>query len=171
MKLLKILTLSAGLFFVQTVIAQNPAISARYSNEEIAQMIKTYQTSHSHDVVPPDNLQQKFQLDFPKAHDVEWEMAHDIYEVEFEISFRDFKAFYDANGNLLMTREEIRHSELPAIVKNAAESKYPKYAFDDIYKIRRGTEVFYNIEMEHGKMEVKLSIKSDGTVVKERVDY
>ncbi|MDR1343513.1 MAG: PepSY-like domain-containing protein [Prevotellaceae bacterium] len=175
MKRLKILGMTASLLFVQAAAAQNPVISTRYSNEEIAQAIKTYKASHSRDAIPPANLQQKFQADFPKARDVEWEAAGDIYEVEFEVKlvvkFRDFKAFYSSAGDLLMIAEEIYRSELPAVAKNAAESKYPKYSFEDIDKIQRGTEVFYKIEMERGETEVKLLVKSDGAIIEEKIDY
>jgi hypothetical protein len=104
---------------------------------------------------------------------VEWETANDVYEVEFEIRSRDVKALYDKDGNLLSLVEEIRESEMPAVVKNAAENKYPKYHFEDIDRIRRGTETFYKIEMEKSSSdgEVKLIIKSDGTIIEERFDY
>jgi hypothetical protein len=172
MKHFKILSLAAGLFFIQTAAAQQPAISTRYSDEEIIQKIKTYKASHSHDVVPPATLQQKFRADFPKASDVEWETDGGIYEVEFDVRFKDCKAYYDAAGNLLMTVEETYLSELPAVVKNAAEAQYPKYHFEDIEKIRRGTDVFYKIEMEHRDMEVKLLIRpEDGLVPESRIDY
>jgi hypothetical protein len=155
----------------QTTIAQDPKISTRYSNEEISQMIKKHKMTAAHDVVPTAELQQKFKADFPRAYDVEWESAEDIYEVEFNIKLRDYTAYYDANGNLLMTIQEIRRSELPAIVQNAAVEKYPKYKFEDIDKIRRGTEVFYKIEMELRDTDVKLLIKSDGVLLDERFDY
>jgi CMP-N-acetylneuraminic acid synthetase len=171
MKKLKVLSLIVSVLFIQTLAAQSPAISAQYSNEEIAQIVEKYRVSNSYDAVPPAGLQQKFQVDFPKAYDVEWETANDIYEVEFEIRFRDFKVLYDKNGNLLIVKEEIRRSELPAIVKNAAESKYPKYTFEDIDKIRCGTEILYKVEMECGESEVKLLIKSDGSIFQEKFDY
>jgi hypothetical protein len=104
---------------------------------------------------------------------VEWETDGDIYEVEFEVKFRDYEAYYDVKENLLMYVQEIYHSELPAIVKNAAESKYPKYRFEDIDKIRQGSEVFYKIEMERksSDLEVKLLIKDDGAILEEKLDY
>ena len=151
--------------------AQHPAISTRYTNEEITQKITTHKASHSQDVVPPANLQQKFRVDFPKASDVEWETAGDIYEVEFDVRFRDCKAYYDSEGNLLMTVEETYRSGLPAVVKNAAETKYPKYHFEDIDKIRRGTEVFYKVEMELRDTEIELLVQSDGVIRNERIDY
>jgi hypothetical protein len=171
MKHFKILSLAAGLFFIQAATAQHPAISTRYSNEEIVQKIKTYKASHAQDVVPPANLQQKFRADFPKASDAEWETAGELYEVEFDVRFRDCKAYYDAGGNLLATVEETYRSELPAVVNNAAEANYPKYRLEDIDKIRRGTEVFYKIEMELRDAEVKLLIRSDGTALSDKTDY
>jgi hypothetical protein len=176
MKSLKILVaITTCIFFMQITFAQsNPAISKAYSNEEIAQMIKTYKIAHSHDVMPSAILQQKFQTDFPKAYDIEWESDGNIYEVEFDIQYKDHKAYYDAKGNLLMYIKELYRSELPAIIKNAAESKYPKYyTLEDIEKIQRGTEVFYKVEMENrtSDLEVKLLIKENGTILEETFDY
>jgi 2',3'-cyclic-nucleotide 2'-phosphodiesterase (5'-nucleotidase family) len=172
MKSLKISSMViAGLFLIRAAAAQNPAISTQYTNEEIAQKIKTCIAAHSHDVVPPADLRQKFQTDFPAATGAEWEAAANIYEVEFDVRFRDGKAYYDAEGNLLMTVEEIRRSELPAVVKNAAEAKYPKYHIEDIDKIRRGTDVFYKIEMELGDAETELQIRSNGVILSEKIVY
>jgi hypothetical protein len=173
MKTFKVLTLVASIFAIQMLAAQNPVISNKYSDNEITEMVKQFRSVKAHEVAPPSNLQQKFHTDFPKASDVEWETANDIYEVEFEIRFRDFKALYDKDSNLLMVVEEIRSSVLPAVVKNAAEAKYPKYKIEDIHKIRRGTETFYKVEMEKrfSDTDVKLFIKSDGTVLEERIDY
>jgi hypothetical protein len=162
------------MFLIQITFAQShPAISKLYSNEEIAKMIKTYKIANSHDVMPSAMLQQKFQTDFPKAYDVEWETDGNIYEVEFNIQYKDHKAYYDAKGNLLMYIKELYRSELPAIVKNAAESKYPKYSLEDMDKIQRGTEVFYKVEMENksSDLEVKLLIKENGTILEETFDY
>jgi hypothetical protein len=158
---------------MQQFVAQGQAISTQYSNEEIAQMLKTYKTSYSQDVVPPVALQQKLQADFPHARDIEWETDGHVYEAEFEVKFRDYKAYYDEKANLLTVVQEIYASELPAIVKNAAENKYPKYYIEDIDKIQRGSEVFYKIEMEQGDSEIKLLVKSDSTIIQviQEMDY
>jgi cytochrome P450 len=154
------------LFIVQAAVAQsNPAISKEYSDETVAAMIQKHKSAHSRDVIPPAELAAKFRADFPKASDAEWELAEGVYEVEFDIRFRDCKAYYDAKGNLLMTVEEIYRSELPAVVRNTAETKYPKYRIEEVERIRRGTEVFYKIEMEHRDSEVKILVKSDGTAL------
>ena len=173
MKVFKFFIAVMSCVFVQIAAAQSsvPAISDARSNEAITEMLRKYRSSRSRDVTPPAKLAAKFQSDFPKASDVEWEVADSIYEVEFDVKFRDWKAYYDAEGNLLMTVEEIYRSELPAIVKNAAEAKYPKYHFEDIDRIRRGTEVFYRIEMELRDTEIELTVRSDGVITDERTDY
>ncbi|MDR2125990.1 MAG: PepSY-like domain-containing protein [Prevotellaceae bacterium] len=180
MKTIKILSvivatgiITGYILFAQSATQSNPAISTQYSNEEIAKMIEKYKFSHSHDVVPPVGLQQKFKSDFPKSHDVEWETDGDIYEVEFDLRLKDYKVYYDSAGNILMIVQEIFRSELPSVVKNAAKAKYPEYSFEDIDKISRGSEVFYKIEMERflSDLEVKLLIKSDGVILKETIDY
>ena len=170
MKKIFLTTILLG-FLLVPAAAQHPAISTQYTNEEIAQKIKTHKASHSQDVVPPANLQQKFKVDFPKASDVEWETTGNVYEVEFDVRFKDCKAYYDSDGHLLMTVEETYRSGLPAVVKNAVEAKYPKYHFEDIDKIRRGTEVFYKVEMELRDTEVELLVQSDGIIRNEKIDY
>jgi hypothetical protein len=136
-------------------------------------MIEKYKFSHSRDVMPTAELQQKFMSDFPKAGDVEWETDGSIYEVEFDVRYRDYNVYYDSKGELLMIVQETYRSELPAIVKNSAENKYPKHDFEDIDKISRGTDVFYKIEMERifSDSEVKLLVKADGTILEEKIDY
>jgi hypothetical protein len=170
MKSLKFLSVIAGCFFLAQITDAQPAISKEYANEAIAGMIQKYKMSDSRDAIPPAELAAKRKADFPKAYNVEWETDGAIYEAEFNIRFRDYKAYYDLEGNLLMAIEEIYRSELPAIVRNVAEAKYPKYNFEDIDKIRRGTEIFYKTEMEFRDAEVKLLIKSDGTISEEKFD-
>jgi hypothetical protein len=175
MKVMKFfIALAACALSVQVATAQRspaPAISDAYSNEAIAAMIRKHRASHSRDVMPSAELATKFKAAFPTASDVEWEVADSIYEVEFDVRFRDWKAYYDAEGNLLMTVEEIYRSELPAVVKNAVEAKYPKYHFEDMDKIRRGTEVLYRIEMELHDTDVELLVRSNGTIAEEKTDH
>ena len=171
MKNLKVLTVAASLLAVQTLAAQNPAISTVFTDSEIVQLVEQFRSAKSRDVKPPSELKQKFRSDFPYAFLVEWETANGIYEVEFKIGFRDFEALYDSNGNLLLVVEKIRSSALPAVVKNAAQAKYPKYRFDDVYKIRRGTETIFKVEMERAKMEATLFLKPDGVALEERFHY
>jgi hypothetical protein len=154
----------------QSSAGATPAITAKYSDAAIDSLIRTHATLSSRDVVPPQALQQKFVRDFPNAYDVEWETAGGVYEVEFEVGYTDYKAYYDGEGNLLMYGCEVRKSALPAAVRRAVEESYPRYRFDEIKEVHKGTAVFYKIEMERRDSEVKLVVGSDGSFVDNWVD-
>lgn len=161
-----------GLISCQSQYAQSPKTDNNvYTNAEINLLLQKYHSQHSRDVIPPSAIQQKFNSDFPSALDIDWEVSENIYEVEFEIKRKDYKAFYDDKGNLLMYSQEISKTELPAVIKNIAESKHPKYKFEDIKIIRKGSETFYKIEMEHRDVEVKFVLTENGSTVNERFDY
>ncbi len=166
----KILILSAALIST-ALFAQNPEIPKKYSDNVIEMLIQNYKKTPHRDVYVDGILAQKFQQDFPNAHSVEWETNEEIYEVEFWIKLREFKALYSKEGNLLMYKQEIRERELPAVVKTAAEAKYPKYKFEDIEKKVIGTKTLYEIEMEFRDSEVKVIINNEGKFISEKFDY
>ncbi len=143
-----------------------PAISKAYSNEQIAQMIDGYKAALSNDVLAPASLAQKLAADFPKARDIEWENANNIYKAEFEIGFTGYKAYYDGKGNLISYSFDLSKSDLPEVVRNAVSAKYPKYRIEDINKIYQGSECFYLVEVERKEMEIKALFKEDGSFVK-----
>lgn len=146
--------------------AQNPAISNKYADKEIANFIQNFEMSNHRDVTVDSNLLQRFTEDFPVTHSAEWESNGEIYEVEFEIRSRDFQAYYDKEGNLLMYKQEIPKRELPINVKNTAKAKYPQFRFeDDLEKIVKGTQTFYKIEMERGDMDVTVFILNTGELI------
>ncbi|MBK5721626.1 PepSY-like domain-containing protein [Dysgonomonas sp. Marseille-P4677] len=152
----------------QLAVAQpSPLVSNKYSNAEIEKMINLYKSSHSRDIYPTELFRQQLMKDFPNARGADWETSANIYEVDFEIGRTDYKAYYDEQANLLMYIVEIRINELPAIVQNAAQAKYPNYKFEDMDKIVRGTDVLYEVEMEKGDIDVKAIFGENGTFVKE----
>lgn len=161
-----ILTL-IGFIFSLTGVAQTPTISKKYSNIEIEELISGYKRNHSRDVIPANNLKVQFRKDFPNAKDIDWEKAANIYKVDFEIGRIDYEAYYDNDANLLMYTIDIKEYNMPAVVKNAAVSKYPDYKFEDIEKVVRGTETFYRVEMEKGKTEIKANFDPRGIFIKE----
>ena len=150
------------------LFAQKPAVSTRYSDTEIDEMITRYNRSQNRDVRADGALAQRFRQDFPKARLAEWETNDEVYEVKFNIKHSEFDAYYDKDGNLLMYVQDLLKSELPAVVLNSAQAKLPGYRFDDIDKVVKGTRTYFVIEMERGEMESKLVISNDGKILDER---
>jgi hypothetical protein len=159
---MKIIFVTTVLLINGLLLAQTPAISEKYTDAEIETLIKNFNQSKSRDLIVTGNLLNRFQQDFPNAKSVEWETNDEIYNVEFEVKSCDFDAYYDKDGNLLMYKHEIKEKELPAVVKTAATSKYPKYRFEEIEKRVIGKKIFYKIEMELKDTEVDMIISEDG---------
>ena len=163
---IKILVLSLiCLVSYQAIMAQS-SFSNKYTDIEIDRMVNKYEKAHSKDIKPTTIFEQRLSKDFPKAKYIKWETAINVYEAEFEIDRIDHKAYYDKNANLIAYLYEISESALPAIVKNAAQAKYPNYEFEDIKKVIKQAGVQYIVEMEKKDKEVKAIFKENGTFVK-----
>lgn len=174
MKLFSRLTLVAIVlvfFACESINAQaNPIVSSAYSLKQIDLMHQEHRMDRPRDTHPTEEMRLKFLSDFPKAKDVKWEKSAKLYEVEFEIGRYDYDAYYDMQANLIMYKCELNESQLPAVVRNAALAKYPNYRFEDVDKVVKGKDTFYKVELEKGKMDVKITLKEDGTIVEEYID-
>lgn len=167
---LLVLALILGISCTKVSAEPGPVVSKKYTNEEIDKMVRSHESSHSSDVLPVQSVNNKFKSDFPQARDIDWEIASDIYQVEFEIGFVDYEAYYDKSGELLKYSFDCRRNALPALVINTVIAKYPDYNFEDMKKIVSGTVETYKIELEKRDIEVKLLLSSDGTILREWFD-
>lgn len=159
------------LFACGSMVAQaEPTVSTIYTVEQIDQMYKDHKMARPQDTYPPQNISTKFAADFQNTRDIDWEKSNSLYEVEFEVGREDYTAYYDMDGNLVMYECESYENQLPAVVKNAALSKYPNFRFDDVDKIVKGKETSYKVELKKGKLDIKIRLKDDGTIINEYFD-
>ncbi|MBX9853474.1 MAG: hypothetical protein K2X86_17150 [Cytophagaceae bacterium] len=49
----------------------------------------------------PNNVLSEFHDMYPAADDVRWKLKDGLYQADFEISGKDMKAVYTADGNLV----------------------------------------------------------------------
>lgn len=105
----------------------------------------------------PKAVINNFEKAFPDARDMEWEKEKDHYEVDFEVEETDFSARYDANGNRIMYKQDIRNQEIPDAVSSALQEDFAKYQVDDVEKVERDGKAYYQIELE-GKIFDKKKI-------------
>jgi len=71
-----------------------------------------------------------------------------------------------------MYEMEVKERDLPAVVLNAAVSKYHNYKVEDAKKIVKGSKVLYKLEMENdrNKKDIKALFSHDGKLINERLD-
>lgn len=152
----------------------NPNIDGVYTVEQIDKMYQEHRTSHPRDIRPTQELNDRLLKDFPNARDIDWEKSDVFYRADFEIgrvNSKDYKAYYDMKGKLVMYKEEISTKAIPPAVKKAIDKKYPKYRIEDAEKIVKGKSIFYKVELEKGEMEIEMTLSSDGVILNEKTDY
>ena len=125
----------------------------------------------------PTSTRSAFQEQYPSAVDVEWEKKRGYAVAEFHIPGQgECEAWYTKDGKWVMTRFDIKYSELPAAVRTAFETEYGTTTpVDDVERLERnGNDTIYFIEAEiviNGYLtDIDLDYAEDGTLLRTTVD-
>lgn len=122
----------------------------------------------------PSAVMNSFDANFPNASRAEWEKKSGCYVVDFWQDGMDMSAWYNPNGEWLMTESDlgVNLSVLPQAVQDAFKSsQYANWHVDDIDKYERPNDVFYLIEIEtKGESDRDLFFAPDGSLLKDDVD-
>ncbi len=113
----------------------------------------------------PSVILNKFQKEYPKAFDIEWEMDGGNYNVDFEIGQKDFEIWYAPSGEIIRKKEELTKSELPKSILEKINKEYSGYKVDDIKKITEGTKVVYLVELDSFTKDWKITFDASGKVL------
>lgn len=114
----------------------------------------------------PSIVLNQFDLEFPKANDVEWELENNVYHVEFELGWdKDLDAWYDNNGKRLRLQEEISKKQMPEAVLTTLKEKFPSYYIDDVDKITESNHIFYEVELEKNRNEITILVNENGSLI------
>ena len=120
----------------------------------------------------PKIVMDALKAKFPKAEIDKWTREKEagivIYDFEFKQEGRKFEADIKEDGTIHNWEKEISVKDLPEIVREAVEAKYPKAALKEIMAITAvtdGKEALegYEILLETaGKREIEVSVAPDG---------
>jgi len=119
----------------------------------------------------PSVVVNAFQQKFPKASDIEWEKKGDLYEVEFDLAYKDHKAWMDAAGKMVKHKEEIDKADLPAPVKATLQKGFSQYKIDDAKRIETEGLVIYKVEVENAMEEKKIYLDGEGKIIEPKASY
>lgn len=95
---------------------------------------------------------------------VDWEKAQGNYEAEFGADSLGYKALISPQGALLRYKEPLALNELPPAVLQTLQSQYRDHGVEDLEKVVRGREAYYQLELEKGLKELQLVLTADGSV-------
>lgn len=114
------------------------------------------------------DLKAKFNVMYPSAKGVEWEMERGYYVADFWLDGYEAEAWFDNQYNWIKTEFDIRFNDLPEAVKNThSKGEYADWSVDDVDKIDYADlHTEYIIEVEKGNRELHLVYSSDGILIK-----
>ena len=125
----------------------------------------------------PTSLRNAFYDKYPTAVDVEWEKKRGYAVADFTFPGQgECEAWYTKGGEWVMTKYDIKYSELPQAVRQAFESEYgAQTPVDDVERVERNTgDVIYFIEatiVVNGYLtDIYLDYAPDGTLLRTAVD-
>ncbi len=123
--------------------------------------------SISHNKVPSVVINQ-FNVDFPDAKDVDWELdKYKNYHADFEKERgKDLDAWYSPEGVLVKVKEEIAKKDLPIAVANAILKQYASHRVDEVVKVTEHEVVVYCVEFDNRNQELKVLFNPDGDTIK-----
>lgn len=115
----------------------------------------------------PSVIVNRFQQEFPKAKDIDWERKGDYYEVEFEMDWpsKDHELWYDVDGNIIRHKQEISKSDLPKAISLILKKDYKWHWIKDVKKIQNKNEITYLVEVKSISEEWDLIFDETGKVL------
>jgi hypothetical protein len=125
----------------------------------------------------PTSLRHAFYDKYPTAVDVEWERKRGHAVAEFHLpGSGDCEAWYTKGGEWVMTKYDIKYSELPQAVRTAFEAEYgAQTPVDDVERLERNAgDTIYFIEatiVVNGYLtDIYLDYAEDGTLLRTAAD-
>ncbi len=122
--------------------------------------------------VPDEAVVTAFNTRYPDAKRVEWESKKGFRVADFMLDAKETEAWFDTNGNWLLTETDLLFSELPTDVQTEfVVSLYGTWRVEDVDVLTRpDAAMVYVIEVEKGEQEVDIYYTEDGTLLREVTD-
>ncbi len=112
----------------------------------------------------PVKVMEAFKAKYPDtiAH---WEKERGRIKAEFVVNGQETEAWFETDGTWIGTETDFRGT-LPDAVRSLIETEYAGYTIDDVDWVETPSVNYFSIELErHGKPDVRLLIKEDGTLL------
>lgn len=114
----------------------------------------------------PAVVANAFKMQFTNATDVEWEQSNANYEVEFTQDQVEYNALLDAEGNVIMYKNDIKQDDLPQSVMTAIKTNFNGQKIDETEKLTKGNTTYYQVEFD-GIDPSEFLFTADGNETKE----
>ena len=112
----------------------------------------------------PAVVAQNFKERYPEAIIKEWEKEGSLLKAEFLLNSVESEAWFTYNGSWVKTKSPFK-GNLPQEIRDFLQEHYNGYQTDDITWVETPQYNYFEIELERGNTEIKISIHKDGTLI------
>ena len=131
----------------------------------VSTMLAVSCNNDNDDFRPESVVQEAFDARFPTATNLSWSMSGGVWLADFIFANRYVSAWFEEDGNWLLTKTEIFAANIPEKLKNAIiESGYKDWHLDDVDHVEtKGMITTYIIEVhkEDKEMNLYFSVEED----------
>ncbi|WP_207513905.1 PepSY-like domain-containing protein [Longitalea luteola] len=113
----------------------------------------------------PSIILNAFQLKFPKAADVKWELENGMYKAEFELDNIDHEVWLDHSGRWKKHKQDFEEKDLPKAVKAAIQATYKDFEVHNVELIEEGRRKFYKMKLERSTVNRKVIFDEHGKII------
>lgn len=119
----------------------------------------------------PEKVKQAFNVKYPGARSVKWELNESSYEAEFKWKGKHYEAEFDAEGKWLLQSVDVSVKELPVSVKSSLDSLYAGAKIREVeYQESANQGPLYIIEVRFDSKDLELYFTSTGQFLYEKKD-
>lgn len=123
-------------------------------------------------ITPPPAVEKTFSQSYPNAAKTEFEKSGDYYVAEFKNDAISAKAWFSAEGTLLMEKAEMAFNKLPtAVITSFQEGEYGRKVEDTDVIILQNGKIVYKIEVEGNNKDIDLYYSADGVLIKALAEH
>lgn len=113
-------------------------------------------------------VRQSFEKEFTGAQSVKWEFldSKSIYHATFMINSEKMHAYYDSEGELLVTGREVKAENLPLLVTKNLQQQYGVFSVSDVVELNDGSQTSYVVKVDKADQQYFVQAYSDGSLTK-----
>lgn len=121
---------------------------------------------------PESVVTKAFDSKYPDARQVSWENEAGYAKAEFHTGSYEAEAWFDPQGNWMLTETDLPYEALPQALKSSFEaSQYAQWKVDDADMLERpDAGTIYVLDVENGEQEVDLHYTEEGILIREAAD-
>lgn len=117
----------------------------------------------------PQAVKNAFAKKFPTAKKVDWEKENDKeWEAEFKLDKVEYSANFLEDGTWQETEHEVKEAELPQQVLSYLKTNFSDYEIEEAEVSETAQGTVYEVEIEKGKEEWKITLDFQGKVIKKQ---